>query len=169
MAEVCGQRWKQTLQVRILSVPFGQPVNRECVSQIMKPRLKVRIVAALDACDSPQAREACSSNLGGNGITALRLKQWLIVLVSSPGKAKVLLEHLLDIRSERHEARLIEFRISYRNEGEHQIYIHESEPECFAEPHAGSVQKQQQSTECSCRHDTVRMLLASRHGVEERA
>ena len=49
MAEICGQRRKQTLHVRILSVPFGQPMNRECVSQIMKPRLEVRIVVTLDA------------------------------------------------------------------------------------------------------------------------
>ena len=52
MAEIGGQRRKQTLDVRILSVPFGQPMNRECVAQIMKPRLEVRIVAAFDALRS---------------------------------------------------------------------------------------------------------------------
>ncbi|MGC2791883.1 MAG: hypothetical protein WA899_07675 [Candidatus Sulfotelmatobacter sp.] len=31
MAEISGQRRKQTLHVRILSVPFRQPMNRECV------------------------------------------------------------------------------------------------------------------------------------------
>ena len=55
MAEIGGQGRKQALYVRILSVPFGQPVNRKCVSQIMKPRLEVRIVMAFDARDSSQA------------------------------------------------------------------------------------------------------------------
>jgi hypothetical protein len=96
MAEISGQRREQTLHVRILSIPFGQAVNRECVSQIMKPRLEIRIVAAFDACDSAQAREACAGDLTCDGMTALRLKQWMVVLISSPRLVKVLLNQLLD-------------------------------------------------------------------------
>ncbi len=32
MAEIGGQRGKQTLDVRILPIPLGQPMNRECVA-----------------------------------------------------------------------------------------------------------------------------------------
>jgi len=104
MAEICGQRRKQTRYVRILSVPFGQPVNRECVSQIMKPRLEVRIVTSFDARDFAQAREACIGDLRCDSASAFRLKQRSIVLVPSSRLVKVLLDHLLDIRSEWHEA-----------------------------------------------------------------
>src|SRR5260370_3939433 len=104
MAEIRGQGRKQTLYVRILSVPFRQPMNRECVSQIMKPGLEVGIVATLDACDPSQAREACTGNLGGDRVTALRLKQWSIVLVSSSRLPEVLPDQPREIRSEWHEA-----------------------------------------------------------------
>jgi hypothetical protein len=104
MAEICGQRRKQTRYVRILSVPFGQPVNRECVSQIMKPRLEVRIVTSFDARDFAQAREACIGDLRCDSASAFRLKQRSIVLVPSSRLVKVLLDQLLDIRSEWHEA-----------------------------------------------------------------
>ena len=104
MAEISAQCRKQALHICVLSIPFGQPMNRECVAQIMKTRLEVRIIVAFDACDFSQASEAGLDDSTPEGITALRLKQWSIVLVSSPGKAKVLLDHLLDIRSERHEA-----------------------------------------------------------------
>ena len=72
MAEISGQRGKQTLHVRILSIALGQPMNRECVAQIMKPRLEVRIVAAFDACDPSQTREACIGDLDRKGTTSLR-------------------------------------------------------------------------------------------------
>jgi hypothetical protein len=75
MAEIGRQRGKQALDVRILPIPLGQPMNRECVAQIMKPRLEVRVVAAFDACDPSQTREACIGNLDRKGTTALRLKQ----------------------------------------------------------------------------------------------
>ena len=68
MAEIGGQRRKQTLHVRILSVPLGQPMNRECVAQVMKPRLEVRVVATPDACDPSQTREACIGNLDRKGL-----------------------------------------------------------------------------------------------------
>src|SRR5438309_4450799 len=42
MAEIGRQRGKQALDVRILPIPLGQPMNRECVAQIMKPRLEVQ-------------------------------------------------------------------------------------------------------------------------------
>ena len=81
MAEIGRQRGKQALDVRILPIPLGQPMNRECVAQIMKPRLEVRVVAAFDACDSSQTREACIGNLDRKGTTALRLKQCAIGLM----------------------------------------------------------------------------------------
>ena len=104
MAEIGGQRRKQTLHVRILSVPLGQPVNRECVAQVMKPRLEVRVVATPDACDSSQTREACIGNLDRKRTTALRLKQRSKGLISSSRLMQVFPNQPREIRSEGHEA-----------------------------------------------------------------
>jgi hypothetical protein len=79
-------------------------MNRECVPQIMKPRLEVRIVAPFDASDSTQASEACGRNLGRDGTTALGLKELSIVLVLSSPLVKVLPDQPREIRSERHDA-----------------------------------------------------------------
>jgi hypothetical protein len=85
------------------------------MSQIMKPRLEVRIVMALDACDSSQTREACTGNLGGNGMATRRLEQWSIVLILSSRLVKILLDQLLDMWSQRHEPGLIELCVSDRH------------------------------------------------------
>src|ERR1700685_3534459 len=96
-----------------------------------------------DACDLSQASEAGGDDLAAERTAVLRLKKWLIVLVSSPGKLDALLDEIRDFRSERHEARLVKLCISYGNESKCEINIHEPEAKCLAKPHARSIQEQE--------------------------
>ena len=169
MAEIGGQRGKQTLHVRILS-----DTTRSADEPRMCGADHEASVGSTNRRDARCLRSVASARswyrqLGWDRITALRLKQGAIWLISSSRLAEVLPCQPLDIGSERHEPRLIKLRIPYGDDAERQIYIHEPKTKRFAEPHARCVQKQQQGAECAFRHDTGRFPLTARHGVEKGA
>jgi|ERR1700728_1106473 hypothetical protein len=50
-----------------------------------------------------------------------------------------------------------------------EIHVYDAQPECFADPHPGSVQEQQQATERRRRHDARRTSLTFGHGFYQPA
>jgi len=153
MAEISGQSREQTLHILILPVPCRHSMNRERVPQVVKAWLVGRFIVTRDARDPSQAGEAFIDHLEPNGIAALRLEQWSIVLILSCRHFEILLKQLPDILPQRHQARFIKFRASYRDQAEPQVYIHEPESQCFPESHSRSVEEQQQRAERGSRHD----------------
>ena len=80
MAEIRGQRRKETLYFGILPVPLGHPMNRERMPQVMDARLKGRFIVAFNPREPSQANEALIQHSESDGISALRLEQRPIVL-----------------------------------------------------------------------------------------
>ena len=126
MAKISGQSRKPTLHILILSVPRRHSMNRERVSQVVKAWLVGRFIVARDARDPSQANETLVHHLQPDRIATLRLEQWSIVLMLSRRHFEILLKQLPDIPTERHQARFIELRASYRDQADTQVYIHES-------------------------------------------
>ncbi|MGA8088899.1 MAG: hypothetical protein WCA10_16615 [Terracidiphilus sp.] len=103
MAQIRGQRRKQTLHILILSVPRRHSMNRERVPQVVKPWLIGRFIVTRDARDPSQANETLVDHLQPDRIATLRLEQRSMVLILSCRHFEILLKQLPDIPSERHQ------------------------------------------------------------------
>ena len=92
--------------------------------QVMEAWLVGRFLMTRDTRDPSQAREAFVDHLQPDGIATLRLEQRSIMLILSRWHFEILLKQLPDISPERHQARFIKLRTSYRDQADTQVYIH---------------------------------------------
>ena len=65
MAEIAGKNRQEPLHIRPLTIPGGQAVDREAVTEIVQARDLSPACLAMDSCDTPQRVERFLNGAAG--------------------------------------------------------------------------------------------------------
>jgi len=76
-------------------------------------------------------------------------------------------EKLANIGSDRHQSRLVEFRLLDPNNTAGQVHVTPFETKCFAQAQPGPIEKEEHCSECLSSHRTPTLFLTQRCGVEK--
>ena len=131
MPQVYGEVIHQPLHVRPLAIPLGQPMDREGMPEIVKPRLVATAVRAPDAGMFPQSLEGILHIPTVKRRPAPADEEVALGLgrrMRSAPPAGVLAEHLVQDRADGHQPRFEELGITNGEKGIRQIDVGDRQP-----------------------------------------
>jgi hypothetical protein len=122
--QIYGELGQQPLDIGSLTIPCYQPMDRGRVSQVMKPGLLT--VGMVDSCKFSKSLERITNYVVV--CTSPRAKhkegRFLTLVMTFLGSpARVSLHDLVQLKAERDESGLVEFRVAHSDQGGVKVHI----------------------------------------------